>query len=93
MLYHLSIHRPQPEHEAALIYSMHRFGRAASSQPGLLEAHTLKDRSSGTFVGLAIWESEEALGAARPALAAAVADDDFDTWEIEPPAVFLLEEV
>ena len=93
MLYHLAIHVPKPEHEQDLIDSMHRFGAAARTQAGLVEAHTLKDQSSGTLVGFAIWESMDALTAARPALGDATEGDDFDLWEAEPVRVFLLEEV
>jgi len=93
MLYHLSIHRPKPGAETALVESMHRFGDAARAQPGLVEVHTFRDERSGALVGLAVWESKAALDAARPALAAAVAGDDFDAWEAEPTQVFLLEEV
>ena len=93
MLYHISIHTPKPEHEQAVIDSMHRFGAAASTQPGLREVHTLKDARSGTLVGFALWESMDALMAARPALDAAVEGDDFDLWDAEPIRSFLLEEV
>ena len=93
MLFHLSIHRPRDGAEAALIDSMHRFGAAARTQAGLVEVHTFRDEPSGALVGLAIWESKAALDAARPALSAAVAGDDFDAWESEPTQVFLLEEV
>jgi hypothetical protein len=44
-------------------------------------------------VGFAIWESMDALTAARPALGAATEGDDFDAWEAEPVRVFLLEDV
>ena len=37
MLYHVSIHRPKPEHEQDVIDSMHRFGAAARLQDGLLD--------------------------------------------------------
>lgn len=93
MLYHIAIHTPRPEHAQDVIDSMHRFGAAASSQPGLREIHTLQDRRDGTLVGLAIWESADALAAARPAMAEATEGDDFDAWEAEPIRVYLLEEV
>jgi len=92
MLYHLSIHRPKPEHEQALIDSMHRFGAAALAQ-GAIEAHTFKDARSDALVGLAIWDSDDELAAARPALSAAVEGDDFDAWESGPVELFLLHEV
>jgi len=93
MLYHLSIHRPKPEHERDVIDSMHRFGAAARSQQGLVEVHTLKDQRSDALVGLAVWTSADELASARPALAAATAGDDFDAWEAEPIQMFLLEEI
>jgi heme-degrading monooxygenase HmoA len=93
MLYHIAIHTPRPEHANDVIDSMHRFGDAARTQPGLREVHTLRDVRDGTLMGLAIWDSAEALAAARPALAAATEGDDFDAWEIEPIRMFLLEEV
>ena len=92
MLYHLSIHRPKPEHEQDLIDSMHRFGAAARAQ-GAIEAHTFKDARSDALVGLAIWRSEDDLAAARPVLAAATEHDDFDTWESGPVELFLLHDV
>jgi len=93
MLYHVSIHRPKPEHERDVIDSMHRFGAAARTQHGLLEVHTLKDRRSDALIGLAVWESADALEAARPALAAATEHDDFDAWDAVPIEGFLLDEV
>jgi hypothetical protein len=89
MLYHLSIHRPKPEHEQDLIESMHRFGVAACAE-GAIEAHTLKDARSDALIGLAIWRSDDDLAAARPALSAAVENDDFDAWESGPVELFLL---
>ncbi len=72
---------------------MHRYGAAARTQTGLVEVHTLKDARTGTLVGLAVWENDEARIAARPALMEAVKDDDFDDWESEPITGYLLEEV
>ena len=92
MLYHLAIHRPKPEHEQDLIDSMHRFGVAARGQ-GAIEAHTFKDERSDALVGLAIWRSDDELTAARPALAAATEDDDFDAWESGPVELFMLRDV
>ena len=92
MHYHLSIHRPNPEHEQDLIDSMHRFGAAARAQ-GAIEAHTFKDARSDALVGLAIWGSDDDLAAARPALSAAVEGDDFDAWESGPVELFLLHDV
>jgi heme-degrading monooxygenase HmoA len=91
---HLSIHRPKPGKESDLIDSMHRFGQANDSPiPGLREAHTLRDRETGTLVGLAIWESEDAFRAGVPGMRAAVQSDDFDAWEDGRPEVYLLDPV
>ena len=94
MIYSISIHRPKPEHERDVIDSMHRYGRAARSQSGLIEVHTLRamDEESPVLVGLAIWESIEAKERAREALDAAVGSDPFDEWESGPLQHFLLEE-
>jgi hypothetical protein len=92
MLYQLAIHRPKPEHEHDLIDSMHRFGIAARGH-GAVEAHTFKDRRSDALVGLAIWRSDDELAAARPALAAATQDDDFDAWESGPVELFMLHDI
>jgi heme-degrading monooxygenase HmoA len=93
MLYHVSIHRPKAEHERDVIDSMHRFGAAARTQDGLHEVHTLKDRRSNALIGLAVWDSVDALDAARPALSAATEGDDFDAWDAAPIEGFLLDEV
>jgi heme-degrading monooxygenase HmoA len=95
MIYSISIHRPHPEHERALIDSMHRYGNAARTQPGLLEVHTLRARDPETpvLVGLAVWESLEAKDAARNALSRAVEGDAFDEWETQPIQSFLLDEI
>jgi heme-degrading monooxygenase HmoA len=89
----ISIHHPRQRSEQELIASMHRYGAAARTQKGLREVHTLRDQRTGVLVGLAIWENREAKTAAGPALAAATAGDDFDSWESEPAAVFSLEEI
>jgi heme-degrading monooxygenase HmoA len=94
MFVHLSIHRPFPGKEQDVVDSMHRFGRG-DGEPlqGLREAFTLRDRESGTLVGLTIWESEEAFRAGVPRMRAAVAGDDFGSWEPGPPDVYLLDPV
>jgi heme-degrading monooxygenase HmoA len=93
MFVHIAIHRPRPDKAQDVIDSMHRFGAAARTQPGLREVHTLRDQNNGTLVGLAIWDSQEAWQAARPAMWAAVEDDPFDEWEDTPPEVYQLEAV
>lgn len=95
VIFSVSIHRPKPEYERDLIDSMHRYGDAARTQPGLLEVHTLRAReqSAPVLIGLAVWESFEAKEAAAEALSAAIQGDDFDEWETEPFQSFLLDEV
>ena len=93
MFAHLSIHHAKPGQEAALIDSMHRFGAAMQGQPGFQQAYTLRDGRTGTLVGLALWDSREAMVAARPAMADAVVNDAFDAWEEGESEVFHLEAV
>jgi len=93
MYIQLSIHKPKPEFEKDLIDSMHRFGNAITGKPGLIRVHTLKDEEEGKLIGLAIWESQEAMIAAAPAMIEATKDDDFDLWEAEPMGGFSLVEV
>jgi heme-degrading monooxygenase HmoA len=95
MIYSISIHRPKPERERALIDSMHRYGSAGRMQPGLLEVHALRARNQAmpVLVGLAVWESEEAKDGATYALSRAVEGDAFDEWETQPIESFLLDEV
>jgi heme-degrading monooxygenase HmoA len=93
VLVHLSIHRPVEGHERELIDSMHRFGAADGDIPGLREVHTLRDRETGTLVGLAIWESQEAFEAGVPRMRGAVDGDDLLAWEHGLPEVYLLEPV
>lgn len=92
MIYHIAIHRPHPEKRHLMLDSMHRFGAAVRQQPGLREVRTLSDEESGVLIGFAIWESKEALMAARPVLREAVKNDPHAEWEPHPPEVFLLEE-
>lgn len=80
MYVNISIMKPNEGYEQQTIESMHRFGAAARSQKGLKLVTTLRDTESGSLLGLAIWESEDAARDANPALMAAVEDDDFDTW-------------
>jgi heme-degrading monooxygenase HmoA len=94
VLVHLSVHRPKPGREQDLIDSMHRFGRGDGGPfPGLREALTLRDRETGTLVGITMWDSEEAFRASVDRMRAAVQDDDFDAWEDAPPDVYVLDPV
>jgi hypothetical protein len=72
---------------------MHRFGAAMKGQSGLQHVHTLRDQKTGALIGLAIWDTKEAWQAARPAMAEAVKDDNFEDWEDAPPEVLHLEAV
>ncbi len=92
MFVHMSIHQPKAGKEELLIASMHRFGEAAKTQPGLQQVHTLRDAESGALIGLAIWDSKEAMIAARPVLMEATKDDDFEAWE-DSVTGYRLEEV
>ena len=67
MFVHISIHHPKPGAEDALIDSMHRFGAALKGAPGLISVHTLQDAQAGVLVGLALWESREAMMASMMA--------------------------
>ncbi|MEI8133915.1 MAG: hypothetical protein WCH46_02410 [bacterium] len=93
MYIQLSIHKPKPEYESDLIDSMHRFGAAMKGKPGLNHVFTLKDANEGKLFGLAIWESEDAMMAAVPAMIEATKDDDFELWESVPIAGYHLTEV
>lgn len=93
MFVHMSVHKPRVGKEALLIDSMHRFGKAMEGRPGLQRAHVLKDQRTGHLIGLAIWDNQESWQASRPAMEEAVKNDDFESWEEEPPAVYQLEAV
>jgi quinol monooxygenase YgiN len=79
----VSLHSPRPEHRAAVLDSMQRYSRVAREQPGLVWTGIVDD-DSGRFVGIAVWESEEAGRAATPALMAEVGDDPFTIWDERP---------
>jgi heme-degrading monooxygenase HmoA len=88
----MSIHHPRPEHEAALIDSMHRYGNAIKGRDGLRSIHTLKDQGSSRLVGLAVFESREDFERLAPLARAAVKDDPFDLWEeVEIDGLMLVE--
>jgi len=87
------IHTPHPDKEGDLVESMHRYGKAARTQKGLIDVFTLKNAEGGELVGLALWDSEESYLAARPALRKAVEGDDFDSWEPAPPKGYWLKPV
>lgn len=93
MYVHLSIHRPKPGAEPALIESMHRFGAALEGAPGLISVRTLQDENAGVLAGLAIWSSEEAMEASVHLGREAVANDPFDEWESRETEGYRLTEV
>jgi hypothetical protein len=93
MFVHIAIHHPKAGQESPLIDSMHRFGAAMQGQPGLHEVYTLQDHQSGTLIGLALWDTQASMLAARPLMAQAVQNDPFDEWEDEDPIVYTLETV
>ena len=79
----VSVHSPKPEHREAVLDSMQRYSRVARAQPGLNWTGVVED-GSGRLVGIALWDSEGAAAAARPALMAAVGDDPFAIWDERP---------
>ena len=89
----MSIHHPQPEYEAALIDSMHRYGNAIRGKPGLISIHALKDEMSTRLVGLAIFQSKADFERLAPIAREAVKDDPFDVWEKVPIEGFKLSEI
>lgn len=93
MFAHMSIHHPKPEAVDALIDSMHRYGAAIKGAPGLISVHTLQDADAGVLVGLALWESRDAMMASIHLARAAVEHDPFDEWESEPISGYRLTEV
>lgn len=83
MYVNLSIMRPHQDFRAETAGSMRRFAAAARTQRGCIACSTFTDGESTALYGIAVWESENAAKAAGPALMAAVADDDFETWVTE----------
>ncbi len=93
MYVQMSIHHPKAGAEDALIDSMHRFGAAVKDAPGLISIHTLQDKAAGVLVGLALWESREAMLASIHLAHAATENDPFDAWEAEDTQGLRLVEV
>jgi hypothetical protein len=81
----IGYHRPLPGSEHLVIDSMHRFGKAMIGKPGFRQAFVLQNKKRGELIGVAIWDSQDAMQAARPDLDKAIAGDDFDSWERESP--------
>jgi heme-degrading monooxygenase HmoA len=93
MFVHMSIHYVKPESKDLLIESMKRFGNAMKNYPGFRNAYVFEDAKTGNLVGMALWDSKEQMLAARPAMAEAVEDDDFEAWEEHEPDSLLLEQL
>ena len=93
MFVHLAIHNPQPGKEGALLQSLHRMNSTIFGLPGLVQAHTLRDKGSAKVVRLTIWDSPASWRAAAPAVAEAVKAGHFEQWETEPPLVLHLDSV
>ncbi len=93
MYINMAIHHPIPGKETALIDSMHRYGAAIKGAPGLISVQTLYDEDQHVLVGLAMWESEQAMMASVHLARAAVENDPFDEWEAEDIAGFRLVDV
>ena len=91
--YHVSIHHPKEGAEQALIDSMHRYGAALKGAPGLISVHTLEDKNAGVLMGLAIWESQEAMRASIHLAREAVGNDPFDEWESQDVEGYQLSDV
>ncbi len=86
----LAIHYPKPEHLDDLVGAMAALGRTLERTPGVLAVSTWRDAER--VVAMSTWTSPEALAAARPAMAAAIADVPFDEWEARPRERYLLDE-
>ena len=87
MFVNISVHNIEPGKESVMLDSMRRYASAAVAT-GAREAHELRDELSGKLIGLAIWDSKATYESARPALAEAVAGDDFDAWHDGPMTVY-----
>ena len=87
----LAIHRPSADHADDLIGAMTRFGDVLAQTPGMLHASAW--RAGERVVAISIWDSPDHLVAARPAMAAAIADVPFGEWEEHPRELLILDEV
>lgn len=87
MFLHMSIHKPHAHAIESLIESMHRFDRAARTQPGVVNANVFRT-DDGELIGLILWESRDAFERGRVAGREAVKDDPFQDWESLPVTVY-----
>lgn len=92
MFLHMSIHKPFPHAVDALTDSMHRFGEALRTQPGLIDVQAFRT-DDGEMIGLALWQSREDWERGRGAGRDAVRDDPFDQWESAPVVGYAAESV
>jgi heme-degrading monooxygenase HmoA len=92
MFLHMSIHKPHPHATEDLAASMHRFGEALRTQPGLVEVQAFKT-ADGELIGLALWESRAAWELGRHAGREAVQNDPFDEWESAPVVGYAAESI
>ncbi|MBF6604129.1 MAG: antibiotic biosynthesis monooxygenase [Chloroflexi bacterium] len=86
----LAIHHPKPEHLDDLLGAMAGLGETLARVPGLVEVRTWRDESR--VVAMSVWESREALAAARPTMGAAIVDVPFAQWEARPRELYFLDE-
>ncbi len=64
----IAIHDVVPEHADAFLGFMREVEDAVRDAPGLLEFSSYRDVPTGRLVGVGRWESQEAFGAAMPAI-------------------------
>ncbi len=91
MLLLLAIHHPRPEHRDDLVDAMRDFQPALRGCEGLLDVRVWTEAADDPrIVALSTWESTEALTAAMPTMAAALAEVPFDEWERRPRELMTL---
>ena len=90
MFVNMVIHYPKPEKEARLIEAMHRLGAAVQNQPGLFYINAHKDAQRGVIVAISIWDTQEAMLAAGPAIMEVTKDVPFEDWEARPREIYQL---
>ncbi len=94
MYIHIGLHPARDEAiKPAMITAMKEFARAAASQPGNIQAYTIKDQRSDRLAGITIWESQEFFEAALTALRDSIDGVPFDEWQSGPTDVLLADVV
>ena len=88
-----SVHYPYPDTEALLVQSMHILGEVMSKQPGFVfvAPYPFKDPEKGTLMGISMWTSREAFGAASITLQNVRDTRPADDWESKPTEVYMLD--